>query len=201
MELFEKLQSIDLILASQSPRRKALMEMAGFSFRTWVIPGNEEYPEDLLPEEVAIYLCRQKALPFKELIKPDALVITADTIVVKDNMILNKAADAQRARRMLEMLSGSSHRVITGVCLTTKQNQLAFTETTRVHFAPMNQQEIEHYITTCQPFDKAGAYGIQEWIGAVMVEKIEGSYHNVVGLPMARLYQELKSFMHQWQNA
>ena len=198
MKFFEKLKSLDLVLASQSPRRKALLEEAGFPFRIWVIPSDEDFPRDLSPNDIALYLCRQKAKPFKSLMDQNTIVITADTIVVKGNQILNKANNPEEARSMLTILSGTTHQVITGVCLTSQNHQHAFTETTTVKFADLEQEEIDYYIETCQPFDKAGAYGIQEWIGAVAVESIRGSYHNVVGLPVATLYRELKSFVEKY---
>ncbi|TVQ90813.1 MAG: septum formation protein Maf [Bacteroidetes bacterium] len=195
MKFFEKLKSLDLVLASQSPRRKALLEEVGFPFRIWVIPSDESFPQDLPTNDIALYLCRQKAKPFKGLMDQNTIVITADTIVVKGNRILNKADNPAEARSMLSILSGTTHQVITGVCLTSQNHRFSFTETTTVKFTKLEPEEINHYIKTCQPFDKAGAYGIQEWIGAVAVESIQGSYHNVVGLPVATLYRELKSFV------
>ena len=198
MKFFEKLKSLDLVLASQSPRRKALLEDAGFPFRVWTIPSDENFPRELSPHDIALYLCRQKAKPFKGLMSQNNIVITADTIVVKGKQILNKANNPEEARSMLTILSGTTHQVITGVCITSQNHQHAFTETTTVKFADLEQEEIVYYIETCQPFDKAGAYGIQEWIGAVAVESIRGSYHNVVGLPVATLYRELKSFVEKY---
>ncbi|MBW6479771.1 MAG: Maf family nucleotide pyrophosphatase [Bacteroidales bacterium] len=195
MKFFEQLKSIDLILASQSPRRKELLKDAGFPFRVWSIPCHEEFPEDLLPHEIALFLCKQKAEPFKSQISEKSIVITADTIVVKDKQILNKAGNAIQAGQMLTLLSGTTHQVITGVCITSTKKQVAFYETTLVKFAPLLPEEIDFYINTYKPFDKAGAYGIQEWIGLTGVERIEGSWHNVVGLPVAALYRNLKDFI------
>jgi septum formation protein len=195
MKFFEQLRSIDLILASQSPRRRALLKDAGFPFRVWAIPSNEKFPEELPPHEIALYLCRQKAEPFKNQISEKSIVITADTIVVKDNQILNKAGNIIQARQMLNFLSGTTHQVITGVCLTSTKKQVAFFENTLVKFAALTAEEIDFYINTFKPFDKAGAYGIQEWIGLTGVERIEGSWHNVVGLPVAALYRNLKDFI------
>lgn len=195
MKFFEQLRSIDLILASQSPRRKALLDDAGFPFRVWAIPCNEIFPEELPPQDVALFLCRQKAEPFKNLITEKSIVITADTIVVKNQQILNKAGNTIEARQMLSLLSGTSHKVITGVCLTSTKKQVAFYENTMVQFATLSTEEIDYYINNFKPFDKAGAYGIQEWIGLTGVERIEGSWHNVVGLPVAALYRNLKDFL------
>lgn len=198
MQFFEDLKKADLVLGSQSPRRRDLLQMAGLPFRVWVLPaGEEEFPPDMPPEDVSLFLARQKAKPYQTHLTPQTLLITADTIVVKDHQILNKAANPSHARAMLELLSGQVHKVITGVCLSCVGQQHAFSETTLVKFAPLSPEEINHYIDTCQPFDKAGAYGIQEWIGAVGVESIEGSYHNVVGLPVAKLYKELKKFFYE----
>ncbi len=195
MKIFEKLQKLDLILASQSPRRRQLLKEAGFPFRVWALPGEESFPENLSPPEIAIHLCKKKAEPFLDKLDKKSIVITADTIVVKDKKILNKAGNVIQARQMLSLLSGSTHQVITGVCITSLDKQLAFYEKTNVTFTELSKEETYHYINICKPFDKAGAYGIQEWIGLIGVESIEGSYHNVVGLPVARLYKELKVFL------
>ncbi|MFN2394842.1 MAG: Maf family nucleotide pyrophosphatase [Bacteroidales bacterium] len=193
--MFEKLEKLDLILASQSPRRRNLLKEAGFPFRVWAIPGDENFPESLSPHDIAMHLCKRKAEPFLEKLDEKSIVITADTIVVKDKKILNKAGNFIQARQMLTLLSGSTHQVITGVCITSLKKQITFFERTNVKFAQLSKEEIDHYINTCKPFDKAGAYGIQEWIGLIGVDSIEGSYHNVVGLPVTRLYRELKSFL------
>lgn len=195
MKFFEQLKSIDLILASQSPRRRTLLNDAGFPFRVWAIPCNENFQPGLPPHEIALHLCRQKAEPFISKISEKSIVITADTIVVKDKQILNKAGNAIEARQMLTLLSGTTHQVITGVCLTSKKKQMSFYENTLVQFAELTIEEIDYYINTFKPFDKAGAYGIQEWIGLTGVERIEGSWHNVVGLPVAALYRNLKDFI------
>ncbi len=195
MHIFNQLKNIDLILGSQSPRRKSLLRDAGFHFRTQVIPTLEEFSPNLEPEEIAEFLCRQKAEPFSEQLKKDSILITADTIVVKDKQILNKASEEQEAFRMLSMLSGTHHNVITGVCLSTKGYSESFHETTRVYFHTLTDEEMHWYINKSKPFDKAGAYGIQEWIGMIGVEKIEGCYYNVMGLPVAALFRNLKTFL------
>jgi septum formation protein len=195
MDFLNQLSRLDLILGSQSPRRKALLESAGFCFRTWVLPTGEEFPDNLSPSEVARFLCVQKAAPFENVLGPESILITADTIVVKDNIILNKAANSEEALSMLNMLNGSSHEVITGVCISSEKNQVSFTETTKVFFNQLSTEELHWYINQYRPFDKAGAYGIQEWIGLTGIGKIEGCYYNVVGLPVPALYAELKSFV------
>ncbi|TVQ10790.1 MAG: septum formation protein Maf [Bacteroidetes bacterium] len=193
--MFNQLKNLDLILGSQSPRRKSLLQDAGLHFRIQAIPTLEEFPPNLEPEEIAEFLCRQKAEPFRDQLKEDSILITADTIVVKDNQILNKASDEQDAFRMLSILSGTYHNVITGVCLSTKGHRESFHETTRVYFHPLTDEEIHWYIRNFKPFDKAGAYGIQEWIGMIGVEKIEGCYYNVMGLPVAALFRNLKTLL------
>ncbi len=195
MTLTQQLQNKDLILGSQSPRRKALMEETGLPFRVMTLPVEETFSKEQSPADVAIYLSRQKAQPFKKILQPHSIVVTADTIVVKDHQILNKASDSRQAFEMLKLLNATHHQVITGVCITSLKHQQWFAETTIVHFAQLTNNEIQYYIDHYQPFDKAGAYGIQEWIGSIAVEKIEGSYHNVVGLPIARLYKSLKNFL------
>ena len=195
MKFFEQLKSIDLILASQSPRRRELLKDAGIPFRVWAIPCYEKFPAELPPHDIALHLCRQKAEPFKAQISDKSIVITADTIVVKDKQILNKAGNVMQARQMLTLLSGTTHQVITGVCLTSRKKQVDFYENTQVTFASLSPEEIDFYISNFKPFDKAGAYGIQEWIGLTGVDRIEGSWHNVVGLPVAALYRNLKDFI------
>ncbi len=195
MHLFNQLNKLDLILGSQSPRRKTLLEAAGFTFRTWAIPTEETFPAELEPQKIATFLSHQKAEPFKTLLTDKSILITADTIVVKDQEILNKPANARQAFQMLSLLNGTWHEVITGVCISTVKAQVSFFESTRVCFQQLTDEEIHWYIRNYQPFDKAGGYGIQEWIGMAGIEKIEGCYYNVVGLPVAALYKEIKSFV------
>ena len=179
-----------LILASKSPRRQALLKAAGFDFIVKTRDTDETYPPDLRPEEVATYIAIKKSLAMKDQIN-DEIVLAADTVVMADRKILGKPVNKDEAREMLSMLSGRAHMVTTGVCLLTKDQQIAFDETTEVHFRPLTSHEIDYYIDNYQPFDKAGAYGIQEWIGMVAVEKIVGSYFNVVGLPIHAVYHHL----------
>lgn len=185
-----------IILASGSPRRKELLAGLGYEFEVKLIPGiDESYPDGLSGEEIAMHIARQKAVPYKQELKADELVITADTIVYLDGKVLGKPADVAEAHDMLRLLSGKKHNVITGVSLLTSQKQTTFASVSDVTFAELSDEEIDHYIKTCHPTDKAGAYGIQEWIGYIGVTRIEGSYFNVMGLPVQRLYTELKHFL------
>lgn len=191
----KNLQKYKLILASNSPRRRELLAGLDVDFEVKVIPGLEEtYPEDLQPQEIPVYLARQKAEAYHDLLDEQTLVITADTIVWSGDEVIGKPRDREDAIRMLRSLSGHAHQVVTGVCLTTAGRQRAFATTSVVRFAPLTDEEIVYYVDRYRPFDKAGAYGIQEWIGYVAVESIEGSFYNVMGLPVQRLYQELKQF-------
>ncbi|MBR8536125.1 septum formation protein Maf [Carboxylicivirga sediminis] len=185
-----------LILASQSPRRQELLSHLNIPFDVMVKEDVEEtYPDDIPAHEVPLYLARKKALPYETDCKAGhILVITADTIVCCDEHILGKPADKKEAEKMLQMLSGRAHEVITGVALTSGSKQSVFTVSTKVFFKTLTPQEIDFYIEQYQPFDKAGAYGIQEWIGMIGIERIEGSYFNVVGLPVQKLYNELQKF-------
>ena len=185
-----------IILASNSPRRRELLGGLGIDFTVKVIGGiDESWPSDLKGEDIPLYISKEKAAPYKATIAPDELVITADTIVYVDGEVLGKPHDEADARRMLRMISGRWHEVITGVTLMTAERERSFAVTTRVKFCNLSDSEIDYYIKNYAPMDKAGAYGIQEWIGYVGVEAIEGSYFNVVGLPVQRLYRELINFV------
>ena len=187
-----------IILASNSPRRRELLAGLGLDFTVRVIDGiDESWPHDLKGQDIPLYISREKAAPYKALIKPDELVITADTIVYVDGQVLGKPHDKADARRMLQLISGRWHEVITGVTLMTARGERSFAVTTKVKFCNLTDSEIESYVESGLPMDKAGAYGIQEWIGYVGVEAIEGSYFNVVGLPVQRLYRELMNFCKQ----
>ena len=184
-----------IILASNSPRRRELLGGLGIDFTVKVIGGiDESWPHELKGEDIPLYISREKAAPYKATIAPDELVITADTIVHVDGEVLGKPADEADAKRMLRMISGRWHEVITGVTLMTAEHEHSFAVTTKVKFCNLSDAEIDYYIKNYAPMDKAGAYGIQEWIGYVGVEAIEGSYFNVVGLPVQRLYRELIEF-------
>ena len=184
-----------IILASNSPRRRELLAGLGIDFTVHVIGGiDESWPHDLKGEDIPLYISREKAAPYKAAIYPDELVITADTIVYVDGEVLGKPRDNADAVRMLRLISGRWHEVITGVTLMTAVRERSFAVTTKVRFCNLTDSEIEQYVESGLPMDKAGAYGIQEWIGYVGVEAIEGSYFNVVGLPVQRLYRELINF-------
>ena len=184
-----------IILASNSPRRRELLAGLGLDFTVKVISGiDESWPHSLKGEEIPLYISREKATPYRPLIGPDELVITADTIVYVDGEVLGKPHDKADARRMLRLISGRWHEVITGVTLMTAARERSFAVTTKVRFCNLTDDEINRYVESGLPMDKAGAYGIQEWIGYVGVEAIEGSYFNVVGLPVQRLYRELINY-------
>ena len=184
-----------IILGSQSPRRQELLRGLDVDFEVRTIAGLEEhYPDTLQGAEIPLFLAKQKADAFRPSLTDDDLLITADTIVWLDGRVYGKPTDAADARAMLRTLSGRTHEVITGVCLTTTRRQESFSATTQVTFANFSDQEIDYYIEHYRPFDKAGSYGVQEWIGYIGVERINGSFYNVMGLPVQRLYQKLKEF-------
>lgn len=189
------LDHYNIILASNSPRRKELLSGLDLHYKVKTLPDvDESYPENLKGKEIPIYIAKEKADAYLSYIKDDTLLITADTIVLLDGQVYGKPVDLQDAKRMLHKLSGKTHQVITGVCITTKQKQHTFGVTSEVRFAKLEDSEIDYYVDKYKPTDKAGAYGIQEWIGYVAVEYISGSYFNIMGLPVQRLYQELKKF-------
>ena len=189
-----------LILASNSPRRRELLAGLGLDFEVRVLPGiDESHPDELQGGDIPLFIAREKADAYRENLKPDELLITADTIVWLDGSVLEKPASAEDAVAMLRRLSGQTHQVFTGVCLTTRERQESFVCATDVTFARLTDEEIAHYVREYSPLDKAGAYGIQEWIGYIGVESINGSFYNVMGLPVQRLYQRLKNnFNIQW---
>lgn len=186
-------RKVRLVLASNSPRRRELLAGLGYPYEVRVLSDiDESYPDTLRGSEVAAYISRAKADAYRATMADDELVITADTIVCLDDQVLGKPADEAEAIAMLRSLSGRTHQVYTGVALTTKEVQTAFVSCSHVTFAALTDEEILHYVTHYRPMDKAGAYGIQEWIGYIGVERIDGSYFNVMGLPVQRLYTELK---------
>lgn len=184
----------NIILASKSPRRQQLLNSLGVSFLVRTKEVDEIYPENLSKEEVPVYLAELKALPFLDELLETDLVITADTVVCLGNEILGKPKDKQEAIQMLQKLSGKEHQVITGVCLTSKKKTHSFYSLTNVRFKMLTKNEINYYISELKPFDKAGAYGIQEWIGTIGITHIEGSFYNVMGLPIQKLYAEIQKF-------
>ena len=190
--MLDNLKKFNIVLASNSPRRKELMSGLGVDYVVKTLPHvDESYPDTLQGEEIPAYISREKAEAYQSMIEPDELLITADTIVWMNGEVLGKPKDREDAIRMLRKLSGASHQVITGVCLTTKGWQNSFTVTTDVTFAVLSEEEIVYYVDKYSPMDKAGAYGVQEWIGFIGVESISGSYYNVMGLPVQKLYREL----------
>lgn len=189
----DNLKKYHIILASNSPRRRELLSGLGIDYEVKTLPGIEEnYPDNLQGDEIPVYIAREKAEAYRPYIQKDELIITADTIVYLDGQVLGKPKDEADAARMLRLLSGRVHQVITGVCITTADTQRAFVTTTDVTFDTLNEEEINYYVTNYRPLDKAGAYGVQEWIGFIGVTRLEGSYFNVMGLPVQRLYKELK---------
>ena len=184
-----------IILASNSPRRRELLAGLDIDFQVRVLPGiDESYPATLPVMETAEYIASKKAEAYRQQMADDELVITADTVVIVDDEVLGKPADAADAAQMLRKLSGRSHQVVTGVCLTTLRQTAHFSVTTDVTFKQLTAEEIDYYIKKYQPFDKAGAYGIQEWIGYIGCTGLRGSYYNVMGLPVQRIYAELQQF-------
>ena len=190
--MLDNLKKFNIVLASNSPRRKELMSGLGVDYVVKTLPDvDESYPDTLQGEEIPAYISREKAEAYQSMIEPDELLITADTIVWMNGEVLGKPKHREDAIRILRKLSGASHQVITGVCLTTKGWQNSFTVTTDVTFAVLSEEEIVYYVDKYSPMDKAGAYGVQEWIGFIGVESISGSYYNVMGLPVQKLYREL----------
>lgn len=196
MILNEKIKSKKIILASASPRRKELMAGLGFEFTIDTRNNFEEvipqgYDINLVPE----YLAKGKSHGFHRPLEEDEIIITADTMVLCNGQILGKPADRANAMEMLKMLQNNRHRVITGVCIRDAQREVSFSATTEVYFNALSDSELNYYLDNYKPYDKAGAYGVQEWIGYVGINHIEGSYYNVMGLPVQRLYTELENFL------
>ena len=188
------LQPYEIILASQSPRRQQLLSDLGLQFTVQLMNVDEEFPPELGMNEVPVYLAELKATAFLPQLKSNQLVITADTIVWLDGQVLNKPTDYEDGFRMLRNLSGKKHQVITGVCLLSTQKKISFSASTDVWFTQLSDEEIHYYLETFRPYDKAGAYGIQEWIGYIGIHRIDGSFYNVMGLPIQSLYEHLKTF-------
>ena len=192
----EGIENYRVILASNSPRRRELLSGLGIDYEVRTLPDvDESYPTLLQGADIPLYIAREKAEAYRAALQPGELLITADTIVWLQGHVLGKPVDMADARRMLHLLSGQTHQVYTGVCLTTTTRQRAFCACTEVRFAPLTDGEIDYYLTHFHPLDKAGSYGVQEWIGYIGVEHIAGSYFNVMGLPVQRLYRELKALL------
>lgn len=192
--MIENIKSRRIILASKSPRRNELLKGLGLEFLTKTKDVEEDFPDAMDPFAVPRYLAEKKAMAFREDLQEEDLLIAADTVVIVDGEILNKPADEGDALLMLQKLSGNVHQVITGVCMMDRQKTVVFEDQTEVHFKALEEEELLGYIKRFQPFDKAGAYGVQEWIGYVAVYKMVGSFYNVMGLPVHRIYEELKGW-------
>ena len=182
-----------IILASQSPRRKELLELANISFDVIVSETDESYPLELSPEKISEHIAINKALAVKRIKGDDQPIVSADTIVVHQNKIIGKPKDKEDALKILSNLSGEKHSVITGVCILYKEQEIIFSDTTEVVFHEITQAQINFYVDTYKPFDKAGAYAIQEWIGAVGIKSINGDFYNVMGLPISRVIKSLQN--------
>ncbi len=193
--MLENLNGYKIFLASKSPRRRELLQMLRIPFKVVTINGiDESFPDDISPLQVPEFISRKKAKVYLERMQPKELVITADTMVICGDRIMGKPKNPEDAMEMLLCLSGKTHQVATGVTISTADRTVSFSSVTDVTFAPLSEEEVRFYVDNYQPLDKAGAYGIQEWIGAVAVSGINGSYYNVMGLPVHRLFQELKQF-------
>ena len=190
--MLDNLEKYKVILASGSPRRRELMAGLGVNYEVRILPDvDESYPDTLQGEEIPLYIAKEKAAAYIPMMQPDELIITADTIVWLDGKVLGKPRDREDALQMLRTMSGRTHKVFTGVCITTTDWQRSFTAQTEVRFATLSEDEIIYYVDNFKPMDKAGAYGVQEWIGFIGVENISGSYYNIMGLPVQKLYREL----------
>lgn len=192
--MLKNLAKYHIILASNSPRRRELLSGLGIDYEVKIIPDiDESYPDGLDGTEIPVYISKKKAEAYRTTMQPDELIITADTIVWLDGMVLGKPANEDEAYAMLRKLSGKTHQVITGVTLTTSSSQNSFSVVSDVTFSDLTEEEIDYYVRNYRPMDKAGAYGVQEWIGFIGVTSLRGSYFNVMGLPVQRLYSELKN--------
>jgi septum formation protein len=191
----DNLNDFRIILASQSPRRQQLLRDLGLKFDIVVRDYDESFPAGLGGTEIALYVAEQKAMLFSNSIAENEIVIAADTIVWCNGNVLGKPTNKEDARRILSEISGNTHEVITAVALLSSFKKVIFYDSTKVTFEPLSEKEIDYYIENFKPYDKAGAYGIQEWIGIIACSRIEGSYFNVVGLPVQRLYKELQNFI------
>ncbi len=192
MKLLQNLDNYKIILASQSPRRQELLHGLHLQFEVKMIDSDEDFPSQIVGVDIPMYIAEKKANAYKNQMEENTLLITADTIVWHEGKVLGKPVDEIDAKRMLQMLSGKTHQVITGVCISTLKRRKTFHVISEVRFAKLTESEIDYYLKNFNPYDKAGSYGVQEWIGYIGVEHINGSYFNVMGLPIQRLYHELK---------
>jgi septum formation protein len=193
--MMKKFKNYNFILGSNSPRRKEILKEIGLDFSVYPSNIDENFNKEMKLENIGVFLAEKKANAIKNELKENDILITADTTVIHNKELLSKPENTLEAKEMLNKLSGKSHKVITGVCLLTKNRKCTFSCETIVTFNNLDMTEIEFYINKFKPFDKAGSYGIQEWIGLIGIEKIEGSYTNVVGLPASMLYTKLKKFI------
>lgn len=193
--MLENLEKYHILLASKSPRRRELLQQLRIPFNVVTIGGiDESYPADLPAEDVPGYIAGKKASHYNSMLRKNELIITADTVVILGKKILGKPQSPEEAREMLLSLSGKTHKVVSAVCIMTKQKRSTFSTITEVKFGEITPEEVTFYVDNYMPLDKAGAYGIQEWIGCVAVESIKGSFYNVMGLPVHQLYHELQQF-------
>ena len=183
-----------IVLGSASPRRHELLQSLGLSITVRVASIDEVYPDDLSATEVPLYLAELKAKALMPTLQKGELLITSDTVVIQDGQVLGKPKNEEEARQTLSSLSNRSHEVVTGVFIGSLEKEIGFATTTKVYFNPLSKEEIDYYIANFKPFDKAGSYGIQEWIGKIGVSKIEGCFYNVMGLPVGRVWEALKQF-------
>ncbi len=183
-----------IILGSNSPRRQELLKSLGFDFLNKPINADESFPIDLLAEEIPLYLAEKKADAYPDDLKETEILITADTIVWCEGKVFNKPENFVEGKKMLETLSGKMHEVFTGVCLKSGNKQTTFYDVSKVYFKKLKPEEIEYYLMNFKPYDKAGGYGVQDWLGYIGIDKIEGSFYNVMGLPVKELYEELVKF-------
>lgn len=193
--MLDNLANYKILLASNSPRRRELLGGLDIQYEVTALPDiDESFPAGMNGEEIPVFIARNKAAAYGDHMQADTLLITADTIVWANNTVYGKPSNEEDAKAMLRTLSGKTHQVITGVCIRTEQQECSFAAVSEVTFAELSDAEIEYYVTRYKPYDKAGSYGVQEWIGYIGVENINGSYFNVMGLPIQRLYKELQKF-------
>lgn len=192
--MLSNLKSKKIILASKSPRRQELLKGLDIQFEIKTKEVDESYPLNMKPEQVPVFLAEKKADAFVDLLEKDTILITSDTIVIQGKNILEKPNSIEEGKAMIRKLSGQVHTVVTGVCIRTLEKSISFSDETRVLFTDLTDDEIDYYMKNYQPFDKAGSYGVQEWIGYVGIERLEGSYYNVMGLPVHKVYTALKTF-------
>lgn len=194
LNMLDNLKDKQIILASKSPRRQELLKGLDINFEIQTKDVDESYPATMTPEEVPAFLAEKKAAAFEDQLGENTIIITSDTIVIQEGTILEKPQSIEDGKRMIGQLADNKHVVVTGVCIQSQSKKEVFSDHTQVHFMPLTEAEIDYYMNKYEPFDKAGSYGVQEWIGYVGIEKLEGSYYNVMGLPVHKVYEALKGF-------